>query len=348
MCARNSQPDYRCVALLLVLAGVLASGCSSSETPTGPNAIAPALVSAAANSLRLPGVGQIAAEATVIPANETPLAGKKAVSEATDAEPSNFEITAPQDEGNGGTGQLEELVDPAAMLIIKASPKKPAPGKKVTFTVTAYRGTGKKVKGQLEVKFGDGNTELIKRFKNGATLGHTYEDGGSFNMRATLTEPDGSKTKASREVVVKTKGGGIDELDPKSVIWLDTNITKWSITSTITKVDISSSQICISHTKSGQWPVSTTALEGASLEGNPWVIAKIGGQWYGATYEWLKPGQTCKGIAGKDFVDQINIPPMSSWTPKSGDQVGFVVTTIARLGKRTSDERTQIVLVVWP
>ena len=65
-------------------------------------------------------------------------------------------------------------------------------------------------------------------------------------------------------------------------------------TSTITDVRIKSDSLTLEHTKAGKWPVLN--FDGTDGEGNPWVFVNRGGQWYAATYEWLRPGQTEKGI----------------------------------------------------
>jgi hypothetical protein len=40
--------------------------------------------------------------------------------------------------------------------------------------------------------------------------------------------------------------------------------------------------------------------------------------------------------------------PLSSWTPKSGEQIGLMVSTPARLGVPAGRERTNVVRVTWP
>ena len=141
-------------------------------------------------------------------------------------------------------------------------------------------------------------------------------------------------------------GGGNDALDLSSVTWLHTNISGWAQTSTVTNVTISSSNICIRHTKAGGWPIVT--VNGTPLEGNPWVIANIGGRWYAGTYEWLRPGQTCKGITASNIGPHIKRSPMTSWRPRSGETVYFGVSTGARFGGGHGDQRSNFVKMTWP
>ena len=84
---------------------------------------------------------------------------------------------------------------------------------------------------------------------------------------------------------------------------------------------------------------------------NPWVFIYEGGQWYGATWEWLRaPGQTCKNtssVAG-DHIKQAPFDAASGWTPQSGGTYYFMVSGLARGGLKNVQERSQPVKVVWP
>ena len=137
-----------------------------------------------------------------------------------------------------------------------------------------------------------------------------------------------------------------DEFDLSQVTWLHADISGWAQTSTVTNVQISSRDICVKHTMAGKWPVFVN--NGTAAEGNPWVFAQIGGQWYGATYEWLRPGQECKGVTQTNIGPHTKQSPLSSWVPQSGETVGFAMATRSRDNKRTSNERTNVVLVTWP
>ena len=89
---------------------------------------------------------------------------------------------------------------------------------------------------------------------------------------------------------------------------------------------------------------------GASVDSNVWVFAKIGGTWYAATWEWLRAGTTCKELGASDFKTHVNdVAPLNSWTPKSGEQIGLMVSTPARLGPDGPvNERSNVVLRTWP
>ena len=141
-----------------------------------------------------------------------------------------------------------------------------------------------------------------------------------------------------------------DQLDINSVVFSYSNPSGWAQTSTVTSTQVGAPPICINHTKAGQWPVIRTGKNDTAVEGNPWVFAKIGGTWYAATWEWLRPGQTCKQLDGSDFRGHVNgAAPLSSWTPKSGEQVGLMVSTPARFGPQGPlQERSNVVVITWP
>lgn len=154
-----------------------------------------------------------------------------------------------------------------------------------------------------------------------------------------------------------TSGSGADEIDVSEVTWLHTDVSRWRAASRITSVrirDVPAGGICIEHTRSRSWP--GVSIAGTSLAGNPWVFANIGGRWYAGTYEWNRPGQTCKlTVAGKhkrpseELGPHVKRSPMTRWVPESGEKVGFMVSTPARFGPDGPvRERSNIVVVTWP
>ena len=145
-------------------------------------------------------------------------------------------------------------------------------------------------------------------------------------------------------------GTADDELDLSQVTWLHHNVSSWPQTATITNTTLGAPPICINHTKVGRWPTGDFSGSGAIVDSNVWVFAKIGGTWYAATWEWLRAGTTCNDFGAKDFESHFNgAQPLSSWTPKSGEQIGLMVSTPARLGPDGPvNERSNVVLRTWP
>lgn len=154
-----------------------------------------------------------------------------------------------------------------------------------------------------------------------------------------------------------TGGSGADQINVSDVRWLHDNIGSWRATSTIRSVrirDVPAGGVCIEHTKAQSWPGVT--FDGTSLAGNAWVFAKINGRWHAGTYEWLRPRQICKFTVrgqhqspSREIGPHVKTPPLRDWVPRSGETVGFMVSTLARFGRRGPvRERSNIVLVTWP
>ena len=112
--------------------------------------------------------------------------------------------------------------------------------------------------------------------------------------------------------------------------------------------------LCIWHTRLGQWPSTIFFNDPNTLvEGNQWVIANIGGRWYGGAAEWYRPGQACKDVTAENIAADAfyydEQEPLRSWRPAVGEVFGLMSTTPARAwpAMRTLDERTNVVLVRW-
>ena len=173
-----------------------------------------------------------------------------------------------------------------------------------------------------------------RMFATDGTVTGPWSSGQSFRTPAAPAPPPGG-------------GGAADELNLEQVTWLHTNVSGWPKTSTITSTSIGGPPICIHHTKSGSWPGVSSS--GTTVAGNPWIFAKVGGQWFGATFEWLRPGQTCKSISATDLGPHIKRSPLDDWVPKSGETIGLMVSTPARAGPEGPiNERSNVVLTTWP
>ena len=130
-----------------------------------------------------------------------------------------------------------------------------------------------------------------------------------------------------------------------AVKWLHFNVGNWPVTAAMSAA-ITGSSIQFPYSKAKVW----SAVDGVNA--NPWVIAKVNGQWYAGTFEWLRYGQTSKpkGVLDRSggLGDHIKVSPLSSWTPKSGERIGIMVSGLARTSARNSKERTSVVMVTWP
>ena len=216
----------------------------------------------------------------------------------------------------------------------------------------------------LTMNFGDGHEQNIGQGSGAREVFYTYSNAGGYNVTATMTTTLGTEIRHTIRFNVGGiaplpppggGGGGIIE-DPNlpfslsEVTWLHTNVSGWPATSRITDISITPTEICIEHTKSGRWP-TFRGDGGVIAEGNPWVFANVGGKWYAATYEFLRSGQTCKHIERRGewgLGAHTKREPLESWVPRKGERVGFMVSTPARDSTRTSNERSNIMMVTWP
>jgi hypothetical protein len=140
-----------------------------------------------------------------------------------------------------------------------------------------------------------------------------------------------------------------DEINVNAItIALGEDIRGWAVTSTVISARHTGDDMCISHTKQGQWPRLPWFGDSSVLvEGNQWFFANIGGKWYGGANEWLRPGQDCKLIDGHVGHGGFGGSILFNWTPAPGEIVGVAVSTPARSGQWGTAERSNIVLMRW-
>ncbi len=133
------------------------------------------------------------------------------------------------------------------------------------------------------------------------------------------------------------------------VRWLHEDISGWEVTSDLT-VTFRSGLICLEYDHADRWPV-VPIFGGTEVVGNAWVFIQRDEVWYGATWEWLRPGQLCKAmtsVAG-DHIKRSPFDEASGWTPTSGEVLYFMVSGLARTPEyRNVSERTSLARAVWP
>ncbi len=144
--------------------------------------------------------------------------------------------------------------------------------------------------------------------------------------------------------------GPVDEFT-ESVTWLHPDISGWPITTELT-VTFSGSSICLEYDRKNVWPeVEIFPPDGTLVVANAWVFAQDGGRWYAGTFEWMRPGQTCKAMSAVDG-NHVKVRPFdeaSGWRPASGVVLYFMVSGLIRNPSyRNVMERSNIVRVVWP
>ncbi len=202
--------------------------------------------------------------------------------------------------------------------------------------------------------------------ENGDTLRIPYSGttcAGPVSGEETLRRPSSSSPEPTPEPSAPPPAPApnpgpsnpADELDLSSAIIVrGPSVASWPQTSTVTSTVAADHNLCIFHTKLGQWP-STIFFDDPNtvLEGNQWVFANINGQWYGGAADWYRPGQACKDVTpqtiARDAFYNDSEEPLRSWVPRVGETFGLMASTPARAwpAMRTLDERSNVVLVRW-
>lgn len=92
------------------------------------------------------------------------------------------------------------------------------------------------------------------------------------------------------------------------------------------------------------WPEFAEPGVGGGLVGNVGIVAKIGGRWCVATFDWLRyPDQGSKGEGAQSIVrDQIRSGRWNDWQPQEGEVIGLFVATPCRGEARTVNQRSAI------
>ena len=136
--------------------------------------------------------------------------------------------------------------------------------------------------------------------------------------------------------------------DLSKVTWLHSDVSGWPQTGTLASVSVSSSEICLDYDKADVWPIYDDS--GTEVVGNPWIFIYQDSTWYAGTFEWLRPGQTCKNVdaVAGTHIKQSPFSEDGGWVPQSGDVFYFMVSGLARSSVRNAEERTNLVRVVWP
>lgn len=148
-------------------------------------------------------------------------------------------------------------------------------------------------------------------------------------------------------------------IDLKKVVYLNSpDVSSWPRTGTLFRIEQDGADpgpVCHSFTDPG-WPDSPWPYGGPDpnfgVFANQWYFAKINGIWYGGAGEWIYRGAgSCKAGQGTFTIgpDSGFGPPFSTWAPKVGELVGFMISSVARAGavRRTVDERTNVIVQPW-
>ena len=162
------------------------------------------------------------------------------------------------------------------------------------------------------------------------------------NTNVTPT-PDPDDPNPNPDPGTNAPSGGWPSEITGTIKWLHTDVSSWPVTASLT-ASVGGSTINFPYSKANVWP----AVDGVNA--NCWVFVKLNGQWYAATFEWLRRGQTAKpkGVLDGSMGDHIKVSPLSSWDPHSGERIGIMVSGLARTQLRSVRERSNVYMVTWP
>jgi hypothetical protein len=135
-----------------------------------------------------------------------------------------------------------------------------------------------------------------------------------------------------------------DGLDLGSVVWLDQDVSGWPATASMS-ASVGGGAVNVPYDKANVWPGITAG--GAAVNANVWIFVNQGGTWYGATWEWLRVGQTSKSVASVSG-SHIKKSPLENFHPVSGETYGFMVSGLVRLSASNIKERSNVSMVTWP
>jgi len=264
-----------------------------------------------------------------------------------------LEVANPVVEGNPGTVYVEFEVETDAgvevAVLFEELGKHARFDTPLTGTPQSALARSERTSAQLTVDLAVGGTYFWRARGTNGTASSPGTIVGEFTEARFFTVASNDAVGGGGSGGGTSPGTAEDQIDLSQVVWLHTDVSGWPQTSTVTSTQVGAPPICINHTKVGQWQAGDFSGSGAIVDSNVWVFAKIDGIWYAATWEWLRAGTICKSFGASDFRTHVNgAAPLSSWTPTSGEQIGLMVSTPARLGVPAGRERTNVVLVTWP
>jgi len=154
-----------------------------------------------------------------------------------------------------------------------------------------------------------------------------------------------------------------NDLNLKTVNWLDIDISDWKETSKLELVFNKNNTISFKFADAGKWPTvemvhytnsennhCTYIPDGTVLQvdANCWVFVFKDNRWHAGTW-----GSFFHNSYTKPFVNlgghRIKQDPLTDWYPVVGETLYFMVSAYARFGENINvKERTNAVKVQWP
>jgi hypothetical protein len=269
--------------------------------------------------------------------------------------------------GKVTTSNLDEVAGTdvsSVVLNIEAAAAKVAPGGTLTLTINATTKSGAAASDGTRVTVTQspalgtisptsatttsGKAEVT--FTAGTKTGQTTVEAaaGKATVQYAITVESSSGTGTGTGGGGGTGGGNsADAIDISQVTWLDASAADFTVTATLSNIQINYPTISWDWTHPSSWPVENT------VTGNLWVFAKIDGRWQAATFEWLRPTTDHSHLEAKTgeppFI-QAKASPISAWYPQHGEELCFMASTMTRNGIPSGSprERSPIVKTTWP
>ena len=196
----------------------------------------------------------------------------------------------------------------------------------------------------------------------------------SCDVRGMLYDDcSSSETCPVNQCVTTQPPSGDDDIALSLVNWHyvgSQDIGSWPVIDDLYSVTINSANdICTYHTMAGLWPGYRpySSFDGSDdiVDANGWIFIKVGSTWHAGPYDWFRhlSAQECKyGMTPhKLTTDQLSsIGEIQNWNPSSGEEVCFMMTTVARNSVNQAsvdafgtpynhqDQRSNIKCVNWP
>ncbi|HEY4526016.1 MAG TPA: hypothetical protein VJL32_02895, partial [Candidatus Paceibacterota bacterium] len=114
--------------------------------------------------------------------------------------------------------------------------------------------------------------------------------------------------------------------------------------------DIGSDEtVYLDYDKAGIWPIEDPFGDGTEVVGNAWIFVYRRSNWYAATWEWLRPNQTRKGVDNLMGADGSIHGELSNFQLHTGERYYMMVSTPVRNGYQPQlEERSNVSEVIVP
>lgn len=151
-----------------------------------------------------------------------------------------------------------------------------------------------------------------------------------------------------------------DVIDLRTVTFTDANPSAYPVTARLEGMSFKLPNVCWTHASwPSNWPPYKNQAGGANA--NQVVFAKVNGRWYGGAWEALDAARyngrgACRVLEvlvkheNLGPFGQVEDAPFFTWYPKSGEEIGFMMTTFIRNFQvpKGATGRSPVVMARWP